>query len=204
MRGVPAAVVVAAGIGVTAAQACEVPDLRQPGETRASADERLHRESQARLFAESDVVFIDELSSIARQDGIYIEVTPLGPLKGEVRSARIGYPFDQSMLGCGLLSWPTMESPGVYFATRTSNGELRVSGMLTYDAIRDQALLEQVNERMGLESVSLASGDRMSSSPAQSLLPWAWLAGAAGLSFLTGLGIGRMGRKASNRQRLRS
>ena len=155
-------------------------------------------------WAEADVVFVGELLSIRRADGVQVEVKPVGSLKGEAGTATIRYELDSAMLQCGLLSWPTMEAPGVYFANRASDGELRIEGMLTYDSIRDQTLFDRLHEQLGLEPVSVAVRDGAEAPPDRTMPHWAWLAGAAGVSLLAGALIGRASRKASNKQKPRS
>ena len=193
------AIVVA--IGASTARACELTDLRQPGESRASADDRLHRQFQKASWADSDVVFVGELIRIAREPGVNVEVRPIGSLKGEVGSALVRYELDSEMLQCGLLSWPTMEDPGVYFANRESDGSLRVEGMLTYDNVRDQALFNRLRKQLDLEPQPLAVRDGAEAPLARTLPLWAWLAGTASLSLLVGFFIGRVGRKPAYRQK---
>lgn len=201
MRVAMAAAAFVLSLGASAASACELPEIRQSGESRAAADERQRRDFQKSFWADSEVVFVGELSSIVRDRGVSVDVIPTASLKGEVKADRVTYPMDQSMLGCGLLSWPTMESPGVYFASRDPDGELRVKGMLTYEAIRDQALFNRLNEQIGLEPVPVEAREA-------SLFPlmpsWAWLSVALGLSLLAGFWIGRASSKAPKSQKGRS
>lgn len=186
------------------ARACELPDLRQAGESRASADDRLRRDFQARLLADSEVVFVGDLSSMTRDHGVSVAVAPIAFLKGKLRVDSVNYLLEQTMLACGLLSWPTMEFPGVYFGNRDPSGEFRVTGMLTYDAIRDQALLHQFNERLDLGPPTLAVRHGPDELQFRRLPNWTWFSGAIALSLLAGAWIGRASRKTSPKQTPRS
>lgn len=172
---------------------------RRDGETAEQASARARLADQDRLWADADVVFVGEVLGLRRSaDTFEVEVLPRGALKGAVEPAPIVYLLDQNGLACGFRGFPTVTWPGVFYANRSSDGELQVEGMLNYEQIRDPALQERLNQQidvMDAEAATTPDGSLASPVVARWLgYPiWLWLAGVAGVFFILGLLLGRVG-----------
>ena len=205
MRTLLIAAVFAVGIGVPGARACSLQIVQQPWETRAEAHQRFRRDYQDRLWADADVVFVGEVRTLTNAGSVLeAEVIPRGTLKGEVGAEPIAYhPLDHRVgITCGTLSLPTVTFPGVYFASRAADGQLHVDGMLNAEDIKDEPLRERLYRQLGMEPIpnGVSEADRLPIG----LPHWAWLTGTAGLSFLTGIVIGRASRGGPKKQKQRS
>lgn len=207
MRAVRAVLIaVALGLTPSIAEACSLNLNVREGETEEQAAARIYRADQDRLWAESEVVFVGEVLSLRRTgDTFEVEVLPRGALKGDVEPEPITYLLDQSGLGCGFRSFPTVMWPGVFYANRSPDDEIQVEGMLNYEEIRDPALQARFNQQidvMDAEAVATPDGSAATPSVARWLgYPiWLWLAGCAGASFILGLLLGRVGRSASKKK----
>ena len=199
MRALLIAVAIAAGIGAPGVQACSLPDGRL-GETEAQATDRFYREYQEHLWRTSDVVFVGEVLSLRKSgDTFDVEVLPRGALKGEVGAAAIVYALDYDGLACNRLSFPAVTFPGLFYARRDPDRELRVVGMLNDVDIKNRTLRDRLYRQLGMEPIPPGLPDE-----AASRLPhWFWLAGTAGISLLGGFLIGRTRSTASNKQKPR-
>jgi hypothetical protein len=129
------------------------------------------------------------------------EVVPTSSLKGDAGTAPITYSPNQAKMNCGLNDLPTVTGPGVYYANRTSDGQLQMTGMLNAESIKDEALVRRYFEALDMEPHPLGPPIP---APPSILQQWPWLAGTACLSLLAGIWIGRSKRKASDKQKLHS
>ena len=198
------AAVFAVGIGVPGARACSLQIVQQPGETRAEANQRFRRDYQDRLWADADVVFVDEVRTLTSSGSVLeAEIIPRGALRGEIGAEPIVYhPLDHRVgITCGTLSLPTVTFPGVYYASRAADGQLHVDGMLNAEDIKDEALRERLYRQLGMEPIpqGVSEADQLP----LGLPHWAWLAGTAGLSLISGISIGRASRRAPSKQKPR-
>jgi hypothetical protein len=164
--------------------------------------DRNYRESRDAIWAKSDVVFVGQVLNMrATENTIEVTVRPRGALKGEVGTEPIVYLMDYDLLTCGVLSFPNMKAPGVFYATRDPNGQLVVDGMVNEEDIRDQALFDRLYEQLGWETVQLGPTYDESLPPVQPY--WAWLAGTAGFSLFAGILIASLRRRAPKKQKPR-
>jgi hypothetical protein len=203
MRALLIAAAITVGTGMHGAHACSLPGERLSGESEAEAYDRFHRQHQDRLWAQADVVFVGEVVRLTKSgDTFDVEVLPRGALKGEIGTAPITYLLDYDGLACDAHGFPAMTFPGVFYASRTPDGALRVDGMLNSEDIRDDALRDRLYGQLGMEPIPRARLDEADRPP---VLPhWVWLVGTASVALLAGVLIGRSGHTASNKQKPRS
>ncbi|RYF26967.1 MAG: hypothetical protein EOO23_08300 [Comamonadaceae bacterium] len=185
-------------LAASPALACSLHLTSRPGETEAQTAERVYRSAQDRLWTEADVVFIGDVRSLRRiGGGITVEVRPHQFLKGSADKALLTYVFSEDVdFACGFKGFPTVTTPGLFYARQSAEGGLDVTGMLNVTQIRDRELQGRIVDQIDV----IASAPEVAPGPESTLPIWlGWSAGASFISLLVGFLIGR-GRTARTKK----